>query len=148
MAGVSPTMHDAHPFSSLWCFQIDNPCRRWAVVGRFATTPLATSAVQLDALGLDPEAEYLVFDFWAQKYLGRTSRRLHCPPLAPGHCQILALVPVKNVPQLLASSRHVSMDAVSMAISAGWQTRSRSPSPVRPEPPKPNWFHVPEPASR
>lgn len=114
MAGIYPTMGDAHPLSSLWCFHIDLPCRRWAVVGRFATTPLPACKVPLAHLGLDPETEYLAFDFWAQHYLGRVPRHLDGPPLALGACQILALVPCAKAPQLLASSRHVSMDAISL----------------------------------
>lgn len=113
-AGQYPTLHDAHPFSTLWAFHFDTPARRWCVAGRIATTPLRDSELPLESLGLDPEQTYLVFDFWAQAYLGRVTRTLACPALGLGSCQILALCPVAEHPQFLASSRHVSMDAASL----------------------------------
>jgi hypothetical protein len=57
----------------------------------------------------------VVFDFWKQAYLGRHSGEIDCPALPLGHCQILAIRPALNRPQLLSSSRHVSQDAVSVA---------------------------------
>lgn len=114
MAGIYSTMDDMHPFSTLWSFHIDTTSRKWCVVGRFATVPLKESKVAIESLGLDPTHEYTAFDFWAQEYLGRVSGHLKCKELDLGSCQIIALCPVQEHPQLIASSRHVSMDAVSV----------------------------------
>lgn len=120
MAGVYPTMNDAHPFSSLWVFHIDLPARTpWHVVARFATIPLAASEVPLDNLGIDPDKDYVAFDFWAEKYLGRVSGSIACRALDLGHCQIVSLREILPRPQLMASSRHISMDAVSVK-SENW----------------------------
>ncbi len=143
MAGAYPTMHDDHPLSTLWCFHIDTPDRRWAVVGRFATVLLKASEIKLDALGLDPESEYLVFDFWAQKSLGKVSRYINCQPLELGHCQILALVPVKNEPQFLASSRHVSMDAISVEKIQWLENKLTLDITGVPGTTETYWFHAP-----
>ena len=117
-AGRYPTVDNDHPFSTLWAFHFDTPARRWCVAARIATTPLRDADICLEALGLDPEENYLVFDFWAQAYLGRFSRRLTCRELALGDCQILAFCPAADHPQFLASSRHVSMDAASVKAQA------------------------------
>jgi hypothetical protein len=114
MAGNWPTMNDKHPFSSLWAFHVDLEIGRWCVMGRFATLPLKPSRVPFEALSLDPEKEYLVFDFWKKKYLGRFSESISLPALKLGHCQVLSLREALDRPQFLASSRHVSMDAVSL----------------------------------
>ncbi len=114
MAGMYPTMHDAHPFASLWSFHIDHGGRAWYVVGRFATIPLEPSEVLFAALGLNAQTRYHVYDFWAGEYLGLQRERIALKGLPLGHCQILAFVPEAEHPQLIATTRHVSMDAVSV----------------------------------
>ncbi len=143
MAGVHPTMNDSHPFSSLWSFHIDTPCRSWSVIGRFATVPLKACEVEMDLLGLDPSLEYTVFDFWAQKYLGRAAGKLRCEDIPLGSCQILSLCPVKEHPQLIASSRHVSMDAVSLVNHQWVGSRLELDITGVPGTVEAYWFHVP-----
>lgn len=120
MAGIYPGMDADHPFSSLWSFHIDHGGERWCVAGRFATIPLKESEIPLERLNLDPNAFYHAFDFWGEKYLGVVSGKLPCRKLDLGCCQIIALRKMKDVPQFLASTRHVSMDAVSVK-SARWK---------------------------
>jgi hypothetical protein len=82
---------------------------------RTALSPLAEEDVPLDALGLDPGGEYAVYDFWQEKFLGIVTGRLGMRALPLGHVQVCALTPVaKDAPTLIASDRHVSMDAVSV----------------------------------
>jgi len=88
-------------------------------VGRFAVVPLEACNINLEALGLDPEFDYHVFDFWEQKYLGRASKTIYCRDLKLGYCQILGLRKVEDHPQFISSSRHISMDAISI-ISEVW----------------------------
>ena len=114
MAGIYPTMEDDHPFSTLWSFHLEHAGESWTVMGRFATVPLEASSVGLDRINLDPEAEYHAFDFWKQEYLGIVSGEIKCPALDLGCCQIIGLRRVQKTPQFIASSRHVSMDAVSV----------------------------------
>ena len=114
MAGIYPGMDTSHPFSSLWSFHIDHGGERWCVAGRFATIPLKESEIPLERLNLDPNTSYHAFDFWEEKYLGVISGKLPCRELDLGCCQIIALKQVQDVPQFLASTRHVSMDAVSV----------------------------------
>lgn len=114
MAGIYPTMHDAHPFSSLWSFHLDSAGEQWCVVGRFATVPLAAAEIHLEQVNLDPKESWYAFDFWEEKYLGIVDGTLKCRALDLGCCQIIGLRKVQKIPQLLASTRHVSMDAVSV----------------------------------
>lgn len=114
MAGIYPTMHNAHPFSSLWSFHLESAGEQWCVVGRFATVPLAASVICLEQIHLNPDEAWHVFDFWEEKYLGVITGTLKCRELELGCCQILGLRRVQKIPQFLASTRHVSMDAVSV----------------------------------
>lgn len=114
MAGIYPTMEDAHPFSTLWSFHINHAGESWCVAGRFATIPLKAGELYLEQINLDPKQVYHVFDFWKQEYLGKVSDKVKVRALGLGECQILAFRKAKSIPQFIASSRHVSMDAVSV----------------------------------
>lgn len=114
MAGEYTTMMNDHPLSTLWSFHINKSWKNWCVIGRFATVPLKASDVYLESLGLKPYKEYLAFDFWEQKYLGRVKEKMRFDELQLGACQIVSLTEIKDTPQFIASSRHVSMDAISV----------------------------------
>lgn len=114
MAGNYPTMNDNHPFGSLWAIHLNQYGRKWCVLGRFATVALKESRIDMEALGLSKSEEYLCFDFWKQQYLGKALGELFCPALKLGNCQVISLTKGKETPQIIASSRHVSMDAVSV----------------------------------
>lgn len=114
MAGEYPGIEDDNPFSTLWSFQLERDGTTWCVVGRFATIPLVGNHVGLACVNLDPDKEYYAFDFWKQEFLGIVSGSVPCRALEIGCCQIIALREVTGIPRLIASSRHVSMDAVSV----------------------------------
>ena len=114
MAGIYPTMEDVHPFSTLWSFHYNHAGENWCVAGRFATVPLKESKICLEQLQLDSKEAYHVFDFWKEEYLGIVTGEVAVRELGLGECQILGLRKVKKEPQFLASTRHVSMDAVSV----------------------------------
>lgn len=114
MAGDFPSMDDDHPFSSLWAFHIEKHDVKWCVMARIATMPLKAVSLPLKNLGLDTQKEYHAFDFWQQKYLGIVKNQVQCDALGLGQCQIVAFHEKTGEPQIIASSRHVSMDAVSI----------------------------------
>jgi alpha-galactosidase len=114
IAGRWPTVDDNHPFSSLWSLHLDTSVGRWAVLGRFATLPLAASKVDMSALSLDPNTDYLAFDFWKEQYLGVVRGSINFDDLKLGHCEIISLRPAMDRPQFLSSTRHVSQDAISL----------------------------------
>ncbi|MGL6106074.1 alpha-galactosidase [Romboutsia sp.] len=114
MAGNYKSMNDNHPFSTLWNIHIDREYRKWSVLSRFATVPLKESVVEFKDLGLNSDKEYLGFDFWENKYLGKNKYSITCKELELGSCQIISLTEVKEHPQVIASTRHVSMDDISI----------------------------------
>jgi hypothetical protein len=116
MAGIYPTMDEDHPFSTLWAFHLQHSNRSWCVLGRFATVPLKSVNLPLSSLQLDCSVEYHAFDSWDEKYLGIVvSGEFEAKALDTGQCQIVAFCRVSEEPQLVASSRHVSMDAISVS---------------------------------
>jgi hypothetical protein len=58
-------------------------------------------------LGLDPEASFVVFDFWAQKLLGVFTGKM-AVTIEPHDTRVLLIHPLVNHPQLVGTSRHIT----------------------------------------
>lgn len=105
------------PFSTLWAVHFAKEWGCWCVVTRNALWSLGESVVGLEKLGLDRNKTYLAYDFWEKKFLGELKDGLPMRALKYGSCQVVSLREKRNEPQLVASTRHVSMDAVSVKNS-------------------------------
>ena len=107
-------------FGNMWATHFVQHDRSWAVLNLICTdknaikSPYAPVDVKLEKLGLNPDLQYAVYDFWNQKALGFVSGAITMEVPAYLDCSVLALTPVSNEPELIGSSRHVSMDAVSV----------------------------------
>jgi len=60
-----------------------------------------------DKLGVDPEASYVVFDFWTQKLLGVFKGKM-AVTIEPHDTRVLLIHPLVNHPQLVGTSRHIT----------------------------------------
>lgn len=70
-------------------------------------------AVRFDKVGLDRNRDYVLFDFWNQKFLGK-ARGEYSVDLPPHACQVLSLRPAQGHPQLVGTDRHITMGAVEL----------------------------------
>ena len=70
-------------------------------------------AVRFDKAGLDRNRDYLLFDFWNQKFLGKV-RGEYFADLPAHACQVLSLRPAQGHPQLIGTDRHITMGAVEL----------------------------------
>lgn len=71
------------------------------------TVPLAGDTAD-GALGLDPKAEYYVYDFWNDRLVGRfKGTDALCQTLRPGEARMLSVRKVEKCPQVLSTSRHI-----------------------------------------
>jgi hypothetical protein len=70
-------------------------------------------AVRFDKAGLDRNRDYLLFDFWNQKFLGKV-RGEYSADLPAHACQVLSLRPAQGHPQLIGTDRHITMGAVEL----------------------------------
>lgn len=109
---------DLYPINHLvpiWDLKISRPFAQWDVVSvfNFDTEADAEMPVDIAALGLDPEKQYLVYDFWAGKLLGRFSHRI---PLEVKHQsnRLLAVHEDLGRPQFLSTDRHLTQGGVSL----------------------------------
>jgi hypothetical protein len=70
-------------------------------------------SVQFDKVGLERSRDYLLFDFWNQKFLGKVQGQ-YSVELSPHACQVLSLRPAEGHPQLVGTDRHITMGAVEL----------------------------------
>ena len=68
--------------------------------------------------GLEPDRDYLLFDFWKQKFLGKV-RGEYSVTLPPHDCQVISVRPDEGHPQLIGTDRHITMGGVEIA-SESW----------------------------
>jgi len=69
--------------------------------------------VRFDKVGLERQRDYLLFDFWNQKFLGK-ARGEYSTDLPAHACQVLSLRPAQDHPQLIGTDRHITMGAVEL----------------------------------
>ena len=78
------------------------------IVGLFNWDAAQPSTITLDpkALGLDPAATYIGFDYWENQFVDAFSGTKEFS-MRPSSCRVLNLVKNENRPQLVSTSRHV-----------------------------------------
>jgi hypothetical protein len=64
-------------------------------------------------VGLVENQDFLLFDFWNQKFLCRV-REEYSVDLTPHACQVLSIRPAYGRPQILGTDRHITMGAVEL----------------------------------
>ena len=113
--------------AQIWNMPVERPFAKWNVVAVFNytgktpregftyTTPatrelIAKFTVDLDAardLRLDPDKEYIVYEFWSRKLIGTFQGTFKPRPVAPYDCDIYSIVEKQNRPVLISTSRHI-----------------------------------------
>jgi hypothetical protein len=58
-------------------------------------------------LRLDPDKEYVVYEFWSKAYLGTFRGSFTTRPVKPYDCDVYCIVEKTNHPTLISTSRHV-----------------------------------------
>ena len=100
-------------FDRWWLLGLFNWGENWTVEGRHL--PSRTRKYQLDfsQLGLDPAQEYLAFDFWQEKFLGKFKNQLKIA-VEPESAKVIKLVPARPYPWFLSYNRHITQGAVDL----------------------------------
>jgi hypothetical protein len=122
LSGKNPSPIDADQNGALapwWLQEIDKPFEHWNVLARFDSERkgLAESDVRFEDLGLDPQPEYLVYEFWSKRMAQVSRSGFRAPAGEKGATQIFAIREKQDHPQLLSTSRHISQGAVELSES-------------------------------
>jgi len=88
----------------------------------------------MDKLGLSEDETYIGFDYWADEFIPpfgkwRDGESLLRAELPHGSCKILAVLPIRNNPQLLSTSRHITQGIVDVHEQY-WDDETRTLSGV------------------
>ena len=114
------------PFPKIWHLPVETPREAWHLAAVFNWKDQQDDVhLNLDTLGLNPDKDYLVHDFWMRQYLGVVSKNVTLLNIAPRSAKLLCFREEQNVPQLLATDMHYTQGSVEI-LSAGWDCHSQS----------------------
>jgi len=119
-----PTMDTSYPVdlfarkpAQVWNMPVTRPWGKWCVLAIFNFTDLGRTgrgqsefATSLDAaqdLRLDPDKEYIAFEFWSAQLIGTFKGRFLPRTLKPYDCDIYSIVEKQDHPVLISTSRHI-----------------------------------------
>lgn len=95
----------------VWDLKVRRPFAEWDVVSLFNWDETAAAlGFEFAELGLASDVEYLVYDFWSQRYLGAHTGGFSAE-VAPHANLLLAVHPSTGRPQFLSTDRHVTQGA-------------------------------------
>ena len=113
-----------------WLQEIDRPFEHWSVLARFNwrqqklkwNRPGTEEAeVKFADLGLADDREYLVFEFWTQKFLGKSKGSFRAPAQDENNAvQVFAIREARTHPWVLSTTRHLSQGGVSL-LDERWE---------------------------
>ena len=88
------------------------------------STPLSGDAASEGALGLEPDAEYYVFDFWNNQLVGRfQGSATLSQELESGEARMFSVRKTASHPQVLSSDRHLMQGFVELS-DVKWETKT------------------------
>ena len=111
-----------------WMQEIERPFDHWSVLARFdwKEEGLPEQQVNFADLGLDPERDYLVFEFWTQQFLGKSKGSFKAPaPGSKGAMQVFAIREAREYPWVLSTTRHISQGGVELSAEK-WDKASNT----------------------
>lgn len=110
----------------IFALPVDQPFEQWMVVGLFnyEAGGAVEKGVSLAALGLDPRAQWLAFDFWQRRMLGRVDAELRVlvPPTAVA---LVGLRRDRGLPQVVGTDRHFTQGGVELR-EVEWRADTRT----------------------
>lgn len=125
MSGSGERVFDAgrHSSCDLLLLEINRHFEQWVLLGRVGA---GTPFIVFRDLGLDPEKEYVVFEFWSRTFRGSFSGGFEPGTIDQKFgCQLFCIRERKEHPQLLATSRHITCGSYEMA-ALSWSGKTLS----------------------
>jgi len=108
-----------------WMQEIDRPFGHWSVLARFnwreiarhwSRDDLPAEEVRFSDLGLSSRKEYVVYEFWSKRFLGRCKGTFTAPAMDGNNgLQVFAIHEAREHPWVLSTTRHISQGGVSLS---------------------------------
>jgi hypothetical protein len=122
---------------SWWLQEIDHPFDHWSVLARIQWGPKAKDKhvyhfkgepqqeVRFGDLGLPADRQYLVFEFWNQKFLGKFKDSFTAPAMDDNTgMHVFAIREVRPHPWVISTTRHISQGGVSL-LDEAWDENAK-----------------------
>ncbi|HEY3383145.1 MAG TPA: alpha-galactosidase [Vicinamibacterales bacterium] len=110
-AGLTPAAH-------LYELEIARPFESWVVLGR---TGGAFDEIRWEAIGLDPNKRYTVFEFWERRFISADAGSFVPGPISPAfNSQVFIIRERLPHPQIVATSRHITGGGVDL-LDVSWK---------------------------
>jgi len=130
LATVPAQSYDpGHQVDTWWLQEIDRPFDHWSVLSRiqwakkrepewkFDLKGAPQQDVKFADLGLEADREYVVFEFWTQKFLGKCKGSFTAPAMDQNNgMQVFAIREAHEYPWVLSTTRHISQGGVSLLV--------------------------------
>lgn len=99
-----------------WLNEFTLPFDHWNVLHHmnWSRQPTPVATVTFADLGLDPQARYLVHEFWSDTFVGVCTNAFVVPACGAMGLQSFAIRALLDRPQLVSTSRHLSQGAVEL----------------------------------
>lgn len=125
VSGSGERLFDASRISpyDLFLLEVNRLFENWVLLGRVGES---SPFIRFRDLGLDPEKEYLVFEFWTKTFRGSFTGGFEPGTIDPKfRCQLFCVRERQNHPQLIATSRHITCGSYELA-TLSWFDKSLS----------------------
>jgi hypothetical protein len=106
-----------------WLNEFNLPFDHWNVLHRlnWSADEAGPQRVRFQDIGLDAEKEYLVFEFWSDRFLGSFKGSFEAPEIGPKGLHSYAIREKSDRPQLISTNRHLSQGAADLETLA-WES--------------------------
>jgi len=128
-------LHGGEP--SWWLLEIDRPFDHWSVLARFQwgkrqgekhqweLQGVPEQTVAFTDLGLPEDREYVVFEFWTQRFLGKFKGSFTAPAMDDNTgLHVFAIREARPHPWVLSTTRHISQGGVDL-LDERWDGGSK-----------------------
>jgi alpha-galactosidase len=108
LSGSGERASDANRTSpyDLFLLEINRPFENWLILGRAGER---SSVISFADLGLPPDKEYMVFEFWSKRLVGTFTGGFEMGRIdSKYNCQVFCIRERVAHPQLIATSRHIT----------------------------------------
>jgi hypothetical protein len=119
------TYDPGHGSDTWWLQEIDRQFDHWSVLSRiqwakrrepewkFDLKGMPSQEVKFTDLGLEPDREYVVFEYWTQKFIGKAKGAFTAPAMDTNNgMQVFAIREARAYPWVLSTTRHLSQGGV------------------------------------
>lgn len=125
---VPGQLYDGGGSGEWWLQEIDRPFDHWSVLARFnwRGKPVPEQEIEFADLGLAPDRDYLVFEFWTQASLGKHRGAFTVPAMEENTgMHVFAIREARKHPWVLSTTRHLSQGGVSL-LGLKWDAAGKT----------------------